>query len=172
MVTFLLTSVLILGLVAIAIYFWQKPGNSSQPAEMSLPQPPAPRGLFSNYQPAQLTAKTENQFQPKNELPDNKALAEKCIEDWQESPDRNSTAKMLHMAALSDDADTYRRAVEIVLQSWHEGKLQDVSAIELQSLFNGEFWLLSSATRSSGAGFVLKRTLSTTNRELESTNNP
>jgi hypothetical protein len=46
-----------------------------------------------------------------------------------------------------------------------------VSAAELQSLLVSEFWLLSSATRSSGAGFVLKRTLSRAKRELETVNN-
>lgn len=108
----------------------------------------------------------------RNELPVNKTLAQKSIDYGKRSLDRNSTAKLLHIAALSDDAETYGQAVEVVLNSWREGKLQDVSAVELQSLFHSEFWLLSSSTRSSGAGFVLKRTLSTAKRELELTNNP
>ena len=108
----------------------------------------------------------------RNELPVNKTLAQKSIDYWRRSLDRSSTAKLLHIAALSDDADTYGHAVEVVLNSWREGKLRDISAAELQSLFNGEFWVLSSNTRSSGAGFVLKRTLSTAKRELELTNNP
>jgi hypothetical protein len=108
----------------------------------------------------------------RNELPVNKTLAQKSIDCWKGSLDRNTTAKLLHIAALSDDADLYGQAVEVVLNSWREGKLPDVSAVELQSLFNGEFWMLSSNTRSSGAGFVLKRTLSTARRELELTNNP
>ena len=73
------------------------------------------------------------------------------------------------IAALSNDAETYRQAVEVVLNSWRDGKPQDLSAVELQSIINGEFWLLSSNTRSSGAGFVLKRTLATAKRELEQT---
>lgn len=108
----------------------------------------------------------------RNELPVNKALAQKSIDYWKDSLDRNTIAKLLHVAALSDDADTYGQAVEVVLNSWREGKLPDVSAVELQSLFNGEFWVLSSNTRSSGAGFVLKRILSTAKRELELTNSP
>jgi len=108
----------------------------------------------------------------RNELPVNKTLAQTTIDSWKSSLDRNTTAKLLHIAALSDDAATYGEAVEVVLNSWREGKLPDVSALELQSLFNGEFWVLSSNTRSSGAGFVLKRTLSTAKRELELTNNP
>ena len=108
----------------------------------------------------------------RSELPVNKTLAQKTIDSWKDSLDRNTTAKLLHIAALSDDAATYGQAVEVVLDSWRAGKLPDISAIELQSLFNGEFWVLSSNTRSSGAGFVLKRTLSTARRELELTNNP
>ena len=76
-------------------------------------------------------------------------------------------SKAMHFAALSDDADVYRGAVEQALTFWREGKLSDVSAIELRALFDGEFWILSSRTRSSGAGFVLKRTLDSARRELE-----
>ena len=221
MVTLLITSVFILGLIVIAVYFRQKSANASQTMELPLP-PQRPAGLFSDFKPVQLPPATEeprkallelaitgdkkalhdayaindrvlyddvlntlvaeihNEAQllslvshiTRNELPVNKALARKSIDYLKASLDRNFTAKLLHIAALSDDADTYGKAVEAVLNSWREGKLQDISAVELQALFNGEFWLLSSNTRSSGAGFVLKRTLSTAKRELELTNNP
>lgn len=223
MVTLLITSLFVFGLIAIAaIYFRQKSANASQAMELPLPPKP-PAGLFSDYQPAPqlppttdeprkallelartgdkkalqdayaindralydevlntLLAKihTEAQllslvsFVTRSELPVNKTLAQKTIDSWKDSLDRNTTAKLLHIAALSDDAATYGQAVEVVLDSWRADKLPDISAIELQSLFNGEFWVLSSNTRSSGAGFVLKRTLSTARRELELTNNP
>ena len=221
MVTLLFTSIFVLGLLVIAIYFWQKSTNTAQ--NMELPPPPKPAGLFSDYQPApQLPGATEQPRKAllelakngdrnalaeahalndralydealdvlaaqvdsaaellslvshvtKNEFPVNKALAQKSIAYWKGSLDRNSTAKLLHTAALSDDAETYGHAVEVVLDSWREGKLQDTSAVELQSLFVGEFWVLSANARSSGAGFVLKQTLSTAKRELELTNNP
>ena len=79
---------------------------------------------------------------------------------------------MLHLAADTDDAETYNSAAELALNVWQEGKLPDVSAAELHSLLNSEYWLLSSRTRSSGAGFILKRTLSRARRELESVNYP
>ena len=217
MVTLLITSVFVFGLIAIAIYFWQKAANTSQPIE--LPLPPQPAGLFSDFKPAELPSPTEDpkktliesaakgdknaleqahalndktlyedvlnllvtqiDSEPKllslvshvtrNELPVTQALAQKSIDYWKDSPDKYSTAKMLHLAALSDDADTYRLAVELALNSWRNGKLPDLSAVELQALINGEFWVLSSNTRSSGAGFVLKRTLATAKRELEPT---
>jgi hypothetical protein len=222
MVTLLITSVFVLGLIAIvAVYFRQKAASTSQAMELPLPPKP-PAGLFSDYQPAQNSPTTEEprnallelantgdkkalqdayaindralynevldtlvtqihteaqllslvSHVTRNDLPVNKTLAQKSIDYWKRSLDRNTTTKLLHIAALSDDAEIYGQAVEVVLNSWRAGKLQDVSAVELQSLFNGEFWLLSSNTRSSGAGFVLKRTLSTAKRELELTNNP
>jgi hypothetical protein len=217
MVTLLITSVFVFALIAIAIYFWQKAANTSQPDE--LPLPPQPAGLFSDFKPAELPSPTDDpkktlmesaakgdknaleqahalndstvyedvlnilvtqiDSEPKllslvshvtrNELPVTKALAQRAIDYWKDSPDKNSTAKMLHLAALSDDADTYRLAVELALNSWRNGKLPDISAVELQALINGEFWVLSSNTRSSGAGFLLKRTLATAKRELEPT---
>lgn len=103
----------------------------------------------------------------KNELPVNAELASAVVASWQKSPDRSGTSKALHFAALSDDANVYRDAVEQALQFWREGKLPGVPAIELRALFDGQFWILSSRSRSSGAGFVLKRTLDSARRELE-----
>ena len=103
----------------------------------------------------------------KNDLPVNGELAAIVLASWQKSPDRSGTSKALHFAALSDDANVYSDAVEKALAFWREGKLPDVSAVELRALFDGEFWILSSRTRSSGAGFVLKRTLERARHELE-----
>ena len=102
-----------------------------------------------------------------NELPVNRSLAEAVLASWRAAPDRSGTARSLHFAALSDDADIYRGAVECGLQLWREAKLGDISPVELRALFDGEFWILSSRSRSSGAGFVLKRTLDGARRELE-----
>jgi hypothetical protein len=102
-----------------------------------------------------------------NELPVNRSVAESVLSSWRRAPDRGGTARALHFAALSDDADIYRTAVENALQLWREAKLGDISAVELRALFDGEFWVLSSRSRSSGAGFVLKRTLDGARRELE-----
>jgi len=102
-----------------------------------------------------------------NEFRVNTQLACAVIASWQKSLDRHSTSKALHFAALTDDANFYRDTVEQALQLWHEGKLSAVSALELKALFEGEFWILSSRSRSSGAGFVLKRTLDSARRELE-----
>ncbi|HKG97193.1 MAG TPA: hypothetical protein VKA97_05245 [Pyrinomonadaceae bacterium] len=169
MVTLLLTSVLILGLVAIAVYYWQKPAKSSQTIDLPLPQS---RGLFSDFRVNQLRVPTDEL--PAEPKVDSEAFddAIQAIRAFQQSPDRSSTTKLLRIAALTDDAKNYGRAIELVLMSWRDGSLADLSAVELQALINSEYWVLSSNTRSSGAGFVLKRTLSTANSELQPTNNP
>ena len=173
MVTFLIT-ILALGFIAIAIYFWQKPAKTAETIE--LPPPPG-AGLFAN-QPEQIAAAATDQDAAevdeqthKDELEARKALAEEFIVAWQDSPDRVSTAKMLHLAALADDVEIFQTAVETALKEWQRGRVPDLSAAELQTLFNSEFWILSSGTRSSGAGFVLKRTLSRAKRDLERANN-
>jgi hypothetical protein len=103
----------------------------------------------------------------RSEFPVNVPLAKAMIASWKAAPDRNRTAKALHFAALTDDAALYRESLEDALQLWREGKLADVTPTELRSLFEGEFWILSSRSRSSGAGFVLKQTLADARRELE-----
>jgi hypothetical protein len=103
-----------------------------------------------------------------NELPVSNGLAEASIKTWSAAPDRSGTARTLHLAALTDNADTYQKTVELALERWREQKLAGISPVELRALFDGEFWVLSSRTRSSGAGFVLKRTLASARRELES----
>ena len=170
MVPLLFTSVLVLGLLAIAIYFWQKPANTSQTTNLHLP-PEEPRGLFSDFRLNQLRSPTNDQLAPTVDAETfHQAVA--AIKAFQESPNKTSTTNLLHAAALSDNAKNYGRAIELVLLSWRDGSLSDLSARELQQLFNSEYWVLSSHTRTSGAGFVLKETLSRANRELESTNKP
>ena len=106
-------------------------------------------------------------FIAQNDLGVSVLLAKAAIASWKNSPNRNSTAKALHFAALSDDAMLYRETVEDAIRLWREGKLSDVTATELRALFDGEFWVLSSRPRNSGAGFVLKQTLADARRELE-----
>jgi len=99
-------------------------------------------------------------------LPVSPNLAQKWLELWDSSPDRQSTAKMLHLVALSDDAALYKTAVEKTAHAWREGRIAGTSRDELRAVLDGEFWVLSARTRNSGAGFVLKRTLAKLRREL------
>jgi len=65
-------------------------------------------------------------FVTQNDLPVNRMLATAVISAWKESPDRAGTAKALHFAALSDDADLYRQTVEQAIELKRAGKLADV----------------------------------------------
>ena len=110
-------------------------------------------------------------FVAERNLPANQSLVEATTRAWQASPARQTTSQMLHLAALTNDAELYDSTVQQALVYWRNGKLLDVSASELQALINSEFWLLSAEARSSGRGFILKRTLSDARRELEATHN-
>ncbi len=96
----------------------------------------------------------------------NNRLAERFIESWKSVPDRNSTAKMLHVAALAGEANTYQTAIETAYQFWREQRLTGISADELRQLIESEFWILAPPVRNSGAGFVLKRKLAQLRRQL------
>ena len=81
----------------------------------------------------------------RHELPVNRKLAERFIDSYKSVRDPNTTAKMLHLAALSNDAAVYQTAVETALESWRGGYLSEVSPQELRAILDGEFWILSSA---------------------------
>lgn len=93
-------------------------------------------------------------------------LAELTLGEWRRDPTRQATAEMLRVSALSGDAGTFGRAVDEVLGLWEEGRLPGLGAAELRSLFEGEYWLLSSEAKRSGAGFVLKQKLADARRQL------
>lgn len=96
----------------------------------------------------------------------NRKLAERFVESWKNSPDRNSTAKMLHIAALAGDANLYQTAIETAYLFWSDRRLLQISADELRQLIESEFWILAPEVRNSGAGFVLKRKLAQLRRKL------
>lgn len=93
-------------------------------------------------------------------------LAEILLGQWRAEPTPSSTAELLRVSALSDDAGTFGRAVSEVLQVWEKGGLPGLGAENLRALFEAEYWLLSSEAKRSGAGFVLKQTLADVRRRL------
>ena len=102
------------------------------------------------------------------ELRSSASLAEKLLEVWKQSPSRASTAELLRVAALSDDAAKFEQVLTAILRAWEEGRLGDLSAGDLRTLFESEYWLLSSEAKRSGAGFQLKQTLADARRRLSS----
>lgn len=100
------------------------------------------------------------------ELRSSPALAERLLELWKQSPTRAGASELLRVAALSDDAEAFGLAVSTVLRAWEEGRLDGASAEDLRSLFEAEYWLLSSEAKRSGAGFLLKQRLADARRRL------
>src|SRR5712692_2252727 len=77
------------------------------------------------------------------ELRASKQLALRFIESWETAPDRRSTAAMLHIAALSDDAETYEQALEAAVESWRSGKLTGFKPEELIELLVSQYWVIA-----------------------------
>ncbi|HEV7892722.1 MAG TPA: hypothetical protein VGP08_19060 [Pyrinomonadaceae bacterium] len=94
------------------------------------------------------------------------ALAAAALEDFEREPARSGVPTLLRVAALSDDAAAFERAMTAVLRARLEGRLADSNAEELRTLFDAEYWLLSSEARRSGAGFQLKQKLAQVRRSL------
>lgn len=101
-----------------------------------------------------------------DELRANATLAQALIKLWDAAPNRSDLATMLHLAALSDNADVYWLAVDVAKQAWDEGRLTQVSPKELAAAIEAQYWLLKTEARESGAGFVLKRYVANIRREL------
>jgi len=101
-----------------------------------------------------------------NELRGGVRLAEQVIQSWKLAPDRRSTIEMIHVAALSDDAGTYGKAIEMALEAWQNGKLSGFKSEELITLIESQYWELASEARSGGAGYSLKRQIADVRRDL------
>jgi hypothetical protein len=102
-----------------------------------------------------------------NELRANKQLAQLLMRMWKAAPDRRSTTQMLHIAALSDDPETYGHAVESTLELWRSGDLSSFTPGELTELLVSQYWVIAPEARRGGPGFALKRRLLNVRRELE-----
>jgi hypothetical protein len=96
----------------------------------------------------------------------NTTLAEAFTKVWTKAPERNTTAGMLHVVALAGEPTLYQQTVEQVLQHWRDKLLSNMTAEEVVTLIESEFWLIPSSARNSGTGFLLKRELAKIRREL------
>ncbi len=97
----------------------------------------------------------------------NANLAEASMRVWEAAPDLASTARMLHVAALTSDVTVFEKAVETAFQFWQEGKLPQVTAENLYALFESEYWVLAPDAVRSGDGFTLRHKLAEMRRQLK-----
>lgn len=86
---------------------------------------------------------------------------------WQQQPDRQTTAQLLHLAALADDANTFERAIVAASDWLRSSRPGEMRAEELSALIESEYWVLSSEARRTGAGFVLKQRMTSLREELQ-----
>jgi hypothetical protein len=82
------------------------------------------------------------------------------------APGRSSLVRALHLAALSDDAAVFKRAVETASNLFGEGRLPQVSAEDFLAAVEGAYWLIGAEVRNSGSGFLLKRLIADVRRGL------
>ncbi|MEN3332564.1 MAG: hypothetical protein V7641_1929 [Blastocatellia bacterium] len=101
-----------------------------------------------------------------DDLRGNVRLAERVIAAWQAAPDRRSTVEMLHVTALADDANAYRRAVDLTVAAFKNGRLSNFSTDELLALLESQLWVLAANAQRGGDGFALKQRLAEVRREL------
>lgn len=99
-------------------------------------------------------------------LRSNSNLARKCLEAFQENPNKVSFVSALHMAALSDDASVFQNVMEATIKLWQEEKLKNVNREEIREIAESEFWVLSQEARNSGAGFLLKQMMADVRHQL------
>jgi len=102
-----------------------------------------------------------------NELRANKQLGKLVIRMWKTAPDRRSTTQMIHIAALSDDPETYGLAVESTLELWRSGELPWFTAGELGDLLVSQYWVIAPEARRGGPGFALKQRLLSVRSKME-----
>lgn len=103
------------------------------------------------------------------ELKSNTQLANMMIKVWQNSLNNKSTAQMLHIVALSDDAALLQQATEMIFDSREKGLLPKLTAADFLALAESEYWVLAPEARRSGAGFILKNSLAELRRKLAAT---
>ena len=93
-------------------------------------------------------------------------FAAMMIERLSEAPDQSSLVCALYLAALSDDAAVFKRAVEVASRLFSEGRLPRVSAEDFLATVESAYWLIDAEVRGSGSGFLLKRLIVDVRREL------
>jgi hypothetical protein len=93
-------------------------------------------------------------------------FASMMIERWSETPDRLSFVGSLHLAALSDDAAVFKRAVDVALKLFCEGRLPRVSPKKFLATVESAYWLIDAEAPRTGSGFLLKRLIADVRREL------
>ncbi len=96
----------------------------------------------------------------------------KFMQIWRDLPSRKNTLELLYIASQSENGTVYSDVAKSVLESWHKGKINDLSAEDLAQMLESHFWLLPSEQRTSGMSFGLNQEIASLRRKsLENKNN-
>lgn len=93
-------------------------------------------------------------------------LATAMIGKWGKSLDQRSFADMIYLAALSDDVAIFKRAVEVSMQRFFEGRLPQLSSKNFLATVESAYWMVATEVRYSGSGFLLKQLIAEIRRKL------
>ena len=104
------------------------------------------------------------------ELRSSRAFTETMLEIWRAPLSQRSLVDMLYLSALADDAEVFKRAIEMALKLWRGDLRTKVTAKDILATVESAYWLMSEEVRYSGSGFLLKQTLADVRRELATAN--
>jgi hypothetical protein len=91
---------------------------------------------------------------------------------WRDLPSRKNTLELLYIASQSENATVYNDVAKSVLESWYNGKINNLSAEDLAQMLESHFWLLPGEQRTSGISFGLNQEIASLRRKsLENKNN-
>lgn len=93
-------------------------------------------------------------------------FASRMIEQYQPELGPGAFTTMLYLAALSDNAEVYRHAVEIAREHFKQGRIPRLQRGDFIATVENGYWLISAETRYSGSGFTLKQLIAEVRREL------
>ena len=96
-------------------------------------------------------------FIEENKLPTNAEFIRRFQSDRENSLSKKDLIRLLHFAALSESAEVFFATFEDAFKISRD--LRDFTQTDLIQLAESQFWLLSQAEKTSGAGFLLKQKL-------------
>lgn len=104
------------------------------------------------------------------ELRSSSEFAGMMLGHWSASISQRSLADMLYLAALADDAEVFKRAINEALKLWRADLRTKISAKDFLATVECAYWLMSGEVRYSGSGFILKQAIADVRRQLAAAN--
>ena len=104
------------------------------------------------------------------ELRSSSEFAGMMLGHWSAPISQRSLADMLYLAALADNAEVFKRAINEALKLWRADLRTEISAKDFLATVECAYWLMSGEVRYSGSGFILKQAIADVRRQLAAAN--